>query len=344
MKMTRIKPILQFLVLLGIGIAFIYFSFRNITPEEKLQIIAALKSADYFWVSISLIISLLSHLLRALRWNLLLAPSGHATKPINATCHVLIGYLANYGIPRMGEVSRCTLAAKYDKVPFEIGLGTVITERIIDLLLFFVFFLLTLLFQFEKLGALANEYVIEPALLKFSGLLSNPLLLIICVVVAVSAVIGLFLMRKKISALLTGKIGGVIKGILNGLSSVMKLKKPGLFILMSVGIWLCYFYSLYVCMLAIPRTADLGQGVALALFLFGTIGVMFSAGGLGAYPAIIGGILMASYNVGKADALALPWLSWTGQFILVVVTGIISLIVLPLYNKKANNELSSPAA
>ncbi len=344
MNKKRLKPLLQFVLLLGIGVAFIWFSFKDITEEEKTSIISALKSADYFWVGISLGVSFLSHFLRAWRWNLLLEPSGHSTKRLNALCHVLIGYFANYGIPRMGEISRCTLAAKYDKVPFEVGLGTVITERIVDLLLFFIIFLLTLFFQFQKLGALANEYVFEPMSKRFATLTHNPVLLVVLILVMVGGVIGLFMLRKKINNLLTGKIGGMIKGILDGLSSIMKLKRPGAFILMSLGIWLCYFYSLYICMLAIPGTANLGQSVALALLLFGTLGVMFSAGGLGAYPAILGGILMASYGVGKADAFALPWLSWTGQFALVVALGTISLIVLPLYNKNKKDELSQPTA
>ena len=344
MNSARLKPILQFVLLLGIGVAFIWFSFKDITEEEKTSIINALKSANYFWVGLSIGVSFLSHFLRAWRWNLLLEPSGHSTKLVNALCHVLIGYFANYGIPRMGEITRCTLATKYDKVPFEVGLGTVITERIIDLLLFFIIFLLTLLFQFQKLGALAYEYVLDPMREKFAGLTGNPLLLSLLIIVFVGGAIGLFLLRKKINALLTGKIGGMIKGILDGLSSVMKLKRPFAFILMSLGIWLCYFYSLYICMLAIPGTANLGQSVALTLLLFGTIGVMFSAGGLGAYPAILGGILMASYKVVKADAYALPWLSWTGQFALVVALGTISLIVLPLYNKHKKDELSQPTA
>src|SRR5262249_22776512 len=119
--------------------------------EQKEDIFTAFRTADYTWVFISILISFVSHFLRAFRWNYLLEPLGYKTNLLNANCHVLIGYLANYGIPRMGEVSRCTLAAKYDKVPFEVALGTVITERIVDFFIFLVISALTLLVQFQEL-------------------------------------------------------------------------------------------------------------------------------------------------------------------------------------------------
>src|SRR5829696_2209530 len=117
----NIRSIIQFVVLLGIGVLLIWLSVRKITPKQKEEIIVAFKTANYFWVVIAMLISFLSHFLRAYRWNYLLKPLGHRIPIVNSTCHVLVGYFANYGIPRMGEVSRCTLAAKYDKVPFEVG-------------------------------------------------------------------------------------------------------------------------------------------------------------------------------------------------------------------------------
>src|SRR5690349_9119868 len=116
------KSILQFVVLLSIGILLVWLSFKQVAPQKD-KIIEAFANAHYFWIGICCVISFLSHFLRALRWNYLLKPVGYKTDLLNATCHVLVGYLANYGIPRMGEVSRCTLAAKYDKVPFEVGFG-----------------------------------------------------------------------------------------------------------------------------------------------------------------------------------------------------------------------------
>src|SRR4051812_22715939 len=125
------RSLIQFIVLLGIGVLLIWLSLKQVAPEKD-NILNAFRSANYFWIAMSMAIAFFSHFLRAYRWNYLLRPVGHSTRLLNAICYVLVGYFANYGIPRMGEITRCTLAAKYDKVPFEVGFGTVVTERIID--------------------------------------------------------------------------------------------------------------------------------------------------------------------------------------------------------------------
>lgn len=327
------KSIVQFVVLLGLGILLIWLSLRQITPAQKEEIIYAFKTADYFWVFISIIIAFLSHFFRAYRWNYLLAPLGHKTKLLNANCHVLVGYLANYGIPRMGEISRCTLAAKYDKVPFEVALGTVITERIVDFILFIIIFFLTLLLQFSELIGLANKWIFDPLSNKLRGLSESPVKIIVLIVIVLVLIAGFLLVRKKLAGILKGKFGGIIKGLGNGIGSIRNMKSPGAFIGLSLLIWLSYFYSLYACFFALKGTSHLGQSECLTLLLFGTFGVIFSPGGLGAYPYIISTILITTYGLDKVPAIALPWLVWTSQFILVVVLGGLSLIVLPIYNR-----------
>lgn len=339
--MKNAKSIIQFLILLSIGILLIYLSLKQVAPEKD-NIISAFKNANYFWVFVSMAISFVSHFLRAYRWNYLLEPVGKKVNLLNATCHVLVGYFANYGIPRMGEISRCTLAAKYDKVPFEVGFGTVITERVIDLLLFLVIFVLTLLLQFQELIGLANELIFDKVRNKLSEMSQKPFELFILLVILAFIILGFFMFRKKFSSLLKGKLGNVLKGMAEGIGSVSKMKKPYMFIALSIAIWLCYFYSLYVCFFAVSGTSGLGQKECLTLLLFGTFGIMFSPGGLGAYPAILSLILTATFHIDQVSAFAFPWLAWTSQFILIVVLGLISLIVLPIYNRKNNVVSSTP--
>src|SRR3954470_10897887 len=162
------KSIIQFIVLFSIGILLIWLSLKQVAPEKD-NIIKAFSNANYFWICIGMTIAFFSHFFRAYRWNYLLKPLGYKVDLLNSTCHVIIGYFANYGIPRMGEISRCTLAAKYDKVPFEVGFGTVITERIIDFILFVVIFVLTLALQFSELIGLANELIFDKVRSKFAG-------------------------------------------------------------------------------------------------------------------------------------------------------------------------------
>lgn len=334
-KVKSTKSILQFALLLGIGVLLIWLSLKQVAPEKE-NIINAFKNANYFWIFISLVISWFSHFLRAYRWNYLLKPAGYKINLLNANCHVLIGYLTNYGIPRMGEISRCTLAAKYDNIPFEVAFGTVVTERVIDFILFLLIFALTFLVQFNELVGLVNEYIFYPMLNILSSYSKSPLKLILLLTIVIAAVAGLFFLRKKIAQLLKGKLGGIIKGMVKGLGSIAKMDKPFQFIMLSLLIWACYFYSLYVCFFALSGTSNLGQKECLTLLIFGTFGVIFSPGGLGAYPAIVGGILLVTYHVDKASSFALPWLSWTSQFILIVVLGLISFIILPIYNRNKN--------
>jgi len=336
MTVKNTRSIIQFLVLLSIGILLIWLSLNGITPDQKKEIIVAFQTANYFWVIVAMAVAFMSHFLRAFRWNYLLNPVGQKTDLLNATCHVLVGYFANYGIPRMGEVTRCTLAAKYDKVPFEVGFGTVITERIIDTILFLVIFFLTLALQFGELIGLANKFIFDPLLHRFSGISQSPVKLAVIGIVILAISAALFLLRKKFAGLLKGKLGGILKGMAEGIGSVRKMESPLKFIALSLMIWACYFYSLYICFFALNGTAHLGQKECLTLLLFGTFGVIFSPGGLGAYPAILGFILANTYKVDPVSSFALPWLSWTSQFALVVVLGIISLIVLPIYNRKKN--------
>jgi hypothetical protein len=236
----------------------------------------------------------------------------------------------------MGEISRCTLATKYDNVPFEVALGTVITERIVDLLLFLVIFLLTLFLEFSNLIGLANELIFDKLQQRFASISQSPAKMML-IVVLLSIFIGvIYFLRKRISSLLRGKFGSIIKGLGEGIGSIRKMEKPFMFILTSLMIWVCYFYSLYLCFFALPGTAHLGQSEALTLLLFGTFGVMFSPGGLGAYPLILSGILINTYHIDEVSSFALPWLSWTSQFILIVALGVISLIILPIINRNKN--------
>ncbi|MES2515418.1 MAG: lysylphosphatidylglycerol synthase transmembrane domain-containing protein [Bacteroidota bacterium] len=332
------KSIIQFIVLLGIGILLVWLSFRSVWTEKE-KILESFKTADYLWVGVSILIAFLSHFLRAFRWNYLLKPAGYSVKPANALGAVLVGYFANYGLPRMGEITRCTLVTKYDNVPFEVALGTVITERIVDMLILIVIFFLTLFAQFSQLKDLTATYIYNPMVHKLQGISENPMGLISLIVIVLVCVIGFFLLRRKFSGLLKGKLGNVIKGFGKGLSSVKDMEHKFQFIILSLAIWASYFYSLYVCFFAFDGTSQLGQSECLVLLLFGTFGVVFSPGGLGAYPAIITALL-TYYGIEQIAAFSFPWMAWTSQFVLIVVLGLLSLILLPIINKNKNDVIS----
>lgn len=336
----RTKSVIQFVVLLGVGILLTWLSLNSVWGERD-KIFSSFQSADYFWVFISVLISAFSHFLRAYRWNYLLKPAGYSVKLTNSIGAVLVGYFANYGLPRMGEITRCTMVTRYDKVPFEVAFGTVITERIIDTLLLLVIFVLTLFAQFSELSTLAADYIFVPLSKKFDAMSENPVKLAVLICILLVVVVAFFLVRKRIGRMLTGKFGNIIKGFGKGLGSVKNIEHKFQFIVLSVAIWASYFYSLYFSLKAFDGTSHLGQSASLVLLLFGTFGVVFSPGGLGAYQAILTGLLISTYHVEKIPAVAMPWMSWTSQFILIVVLGILSLIVLPIINKNRTADVVS---
>lgn len=329
---SKTKSIIQFVVLLGLGILLVWLAFSQVA-EKKDEIINAFTNANYFWVFISTLIGFASHFLRAYRWNYLLEPLGHKTTLFNSNAAVFIGYFANYGLPRMGEISRCTIADRYDKVPFQVGFGTVVTERIIDFILLIFIFVMTMVFQFTELAGLLSKYIFVPLSAKLHGLSEKPVLAVTILLIVGGGAIVLFLLRKKIMSKLKGKFGSVIKGFIEGLSSVRKMRNFASFVGLSLLIWASYFYSLYFCLKALPETAVINQSQCLTLMLFGTVGVIFTPGGLGAYHIIISEILIF-YGIEQVPAVAFPWLVWTSQFILITVLGLISMAALPLVNKK----------
>lgn len=327
---SKTKSIIQTLVLSALGVVFVWFAYGQIA-EKKEEIISAFANANYFWVFLCAFIAFLSHIIRAYRWNYLLEPLGHKISFFNASAAVFIAYFGNYApVMRLGEVYRATIIDRYEKIPFQTGFGTIITERLVDTILLFVIFGLTLLFQFSELIGLSNEYIFDPMSAKF-GAMSN-FKLITLSVIGILFLAAFLIFRKKLAGMLRGKFGGFIKGFFDGLLSIRKMKNFWMFALLSVLIWTMYFYSTYFCLNALPETSGMGHKGCLTIMLFGTLGVVFSPGGLGAYHLIVTGILVY-YGVDQVQAVAFPWLVWTASFIMISFFGLLSLILLPIINK-----------
>ncbi len=328
---SKTKSIIQFVVVLALGLLLVWVAYGQVA-DQKEKIISAFSNANYFWVFISAMIGFFSHIVRAYRWKYLLEPLGYKTSFINASAAVFIGYFGNYAF-RLGEIMRPTIIDRYEKVPFQIGFGTVITERIVDTILLFVILGLTLLFQFSELIGLSSEYIFTPIAKKFDGM--SDVKIIILSVLGIGAIIAFLLLRKKMAGKLKGKFGTIIKGFLDGLSSVRKIKNMWAFVGLSVLIWAMYFYCSYTCFFALPETSTLGHKECLTIMLLGTLGIVFTPGGLGAYHLIVANVLIF-YGLDKAEAATFPWLVWTSQLIVVTFMGLLSLALLPIINRKKN--------
>jgi uncharacterized protein (TIRG00374 family) len=330
---SKTKSILQTVIMIGLGVLLVWFAYSQMSGQKE-KIIAAFSNANYTWVIVAAFITILSHLVRAYRWNYLLAPLGYRISFVNASGAVFIGYFANYApILRLGEVWRCTVTDRYAKVPFQVGFGTVVTERIVDTLILLVLFVLTLLFQFSELAGLTNKYIAGPLMTRLEAMSAIKLAFIGFLFAA--AVISLFVFRKKIASRLHGKFGNFIKGFIDGLSSISRMKNFWSFVFLSFLIWALYFYSLYFCLKALPETSTLGHLECLTMIFFGTFGYAFAPGGLGAYQIIITSILLF-YGIDTGAAGAFPWLIWTAQLILIAIAGLLSFVLLPLINRKTD--------
>ncbi len=323
---------MQLVVFAAIGAGLVWLSIHNIPDKDMETTKQSFKNADYTIVVISALISLLAHVVRAWRWNSLLQPVGHSISFKNSFAAVMIGYVVNFAVNRAGEFTRCGVATRYEKIPFTTALGTVITERIVDFALFIILFFITLAVQFKELIGLTNLYVINPLSIRVSGLINNKIYLIIVIAVILGFVLTLYLLRNKIRNLFTGKFGKFLRDFVAGLKSVKHLKNLYLFIFQSFLIWVLYFLSLYVCFWCFDETKDLGMKPALCVLLFGTLGVVISPGGIGAYQIIATQVLLF-YGVVRHISISFPWIVWGAQFIVIIVIGGLCFLLLPIINR-----------
>ncbi len=305
---------------LALGVFLIWYIFRQFSPQQLDELQLHFKNANYWYVTVSVSLSILSHLIRAYRWNFLLQPLGYAPKLANNFMAVSVAYLMNIFIPKSGEVSRAVVLTKYEDVPFDKGFGTVISERIVDLVLLVLFIALALFLQFDVL----YSYLIEVVPIK-------KLLLILGVGFLFLVAFIAFLKYSKSKFSL--KIGSLISGLKEGVFSILKMKKKGAFILWSVVIWGLYLASFYIATLALEQTSGISTGIIITTFVVGSFTFGFTNSGFGTYPAAVMGILLV-FGITETVGTAFGWIVWTSHMAYIIISGGISFLALPLYNRK----------
>ena len=314
-----------------LGIALIWWSLHQIPAEEWTKFTLALKQSKLWIVFPVFIILALSHFLRALRWRLIMEPLGYQPSIANTYLAVLIGYLANLAIPRLGEVLKCTLLAKYEKVPAEKIVGTIVAERAFDVISLGIVFLLALGLQFNVIEAGWNQLKSQTtAPMTNTNEGDWKLYLLIGVVIVLIALF--FIIRKRIPSIIAS-VKNIISGIWEGVMSATKLKQHNLFFLYSFGIWFLYLLATYVGLYATAGTES-SFATAISCLAYASIGMILTPGGIGAYAYFMAKVLELNgvdYTLGLANGT----LQWFSQFLIVIVLGGISLIILPIINKQA---------
>lgn len=330
---------LRFTFFLGIGIFFIWLFLRNLTQAERHEIVKALKMANYWWIIVAIVLGMLSHWVRAMRWRLLMEPLGYVPRKGNIYMAVLIGYLANLALPRLGEVSRCGILTQYEKIPFNKSFGTVITERAIDMFAFVALFLIMIFTMGKELSAYVNEKIYEPFQAKFdiSGTLDNKLLWMVVASAAVLVILFYFFRRRLKNTRLYLKVNNMVKGFLDGLKSLLIIKKPILFVFYTIAIWVLYLLMAYVVFFSLAETSGLSLEAGLAVLVFGSVGIMIVQGGIGIYPAIVAETLVL-FSITSTTGYAMGWLIWSSQTIMILIAGLFSLLLLNTLNGKVHGK------
>jgi len=269
-----------------------------------------------------------------MRWKLLLNPLGHKPKLSNTFSALMIGYLANYALPRLGEITRCGILSKYEKIPVTESLGTVIAERAVDMLCLVILFAFTILSQFDLIYNYSLKIVLIPLNDKLNNLFNSKTTIIIIALLFLATSYIIYKYRRKISKNnLIQKIGNLLLGFIEGIKSIKNIKQPGLFIFHSVFIWAMYFLTIYFGFLGLEQTKVLGSDAGFAVLIFGSLGMIAVQGGIGAYPVLVMQTLTL-YGISANVGFAFGWIAWCAQTALVLILGFGALILIPLINKR----------
>ncbi len=331
MKKTVISS-LQFIIPLSIGIFLIWYIIHDLSSEDKANILLSFKSANYKWIILSLSLGVISHISRAIRWKILIAPLGYKPRLINTFFAVMVGYVATMALHRVGEVIRCSVLTKYEKIPLNKLVGTVISERAIDMICLILFFVITLITQYKLLKKFFLEDIYFPVLELVQKNISFSIIIIFVFVALIITGLVIFVSRRKDEKSLFNKVYNLLKGLWQGIITIKSIANVGAFIFHTLLIWIMYFMMIYICLYCLPETSSLGLLAALSVFVFGSVGIIAVQGGIGAYPAIVMKTLM-EYGMPKAIGFTFGWIVWTAQAALLLVLGLISFIMLPIVNK-----------
>ena len=278
------------------------------------------KKADYTWIILGMFLGLLSHLSRAYRWLFQLEPMGYKVKFGNSVMSVFATYLINYTIPRAGEVARASVLTNYEGVPFEKGFGTIVAERIADMIVMLGIIVITLFLQFDFIYG----FLIE----KFN--LTKVIIILLGFVIATAI---LFSYIKKSKSKIALKLKNLVNGLIEGALSIFKMKKKWAYIFHTLFIWGMYLLMFYVTSFAIADLDGIPVGAILIGFISASFSIAATNGGIGSYPLAIYAAF-SIFGIAEEPSIAFGWIMWASQTLMIIICGGLSLIYLPIYNRK----------
>lgn len=318
----KLIKILKIVLPLLLGVFLIWYFLSSATPEYRTQLLQNIKNADPIWITASLILGIISHLSRAYRWKFLLNPLGYTIKFHNSFMAIMIGYLANLGVPRSGEVLRGITTSTYEKIPFEKAFGTIVSERITDLIM--------LIIITSTAGILQTEYLLN--FLEEKNI--NPLFTLGAILGLIFiGLLGLKLLQKSSNKWIV-KIKDFGMGLLDGMKSIFSMKQKWAFLFHTILIWFLYVLMFYVIKFAVPNLHNASIGIILVAFVVGSFSMSTTNGGIGILPfPIVVGAVFVFFGYAKSDGEAFGWILWGSQTAINIVVGALSFLFLPILNR-----------
>jgi len=325
----KILNILKFLIFLSAGL----FLFWLIYKDQNIDVLTeAIHHIQYSWIFLSLFAGILSHIFRAIRWQMMVKPYGYHPRFVNAFFAVISTYFANLAVPRLGEVTRPSILKKYEKIPFSTSFGTIVLERIIDIIILLILTLILVLTQTDVFISFIdnNPNVAQ----KIEEIKHSNFLYILSALIFFSLILLVFLWKKIKQTFLYQKFSHLIEEFLDGIRSVKNMEQKGLFLFYTFSIWLLYFLMTYFPIFAFESTQNITVLGGLAFFVIGSYGMVAPVqGGIGAWHFMIAGTLVV-LGINDQDARVFALIVHAAQTIMIVVMGVISTALLPVVNQK----------
>ncbi len=335
----KILSSLQYIIFIGGGLALVWWQLSDMSDADRLEFNNALSNTNFTLLIPVVIMALCSHLSRAMRWKLLMEPLGYFPKLKNVFALTMVGYLANSAVPRVGEVLKCTMLAKYENLKADKLIGTILIERAFDLVTYLIFMLVTVLLQIDIVGGYVSE--------KFTSFTENGgtstyIKLGVLILVILLIVYGI---KKAVQIYPNNKIFITVKnfmsGVGKGFAAIKTLKKRKMFLIHTLFIWSMYMLQIYLGFKAMDGTAHLGIKAACAVLSLSTLAMIITPGGIGAFPLFVMETLVM-YGISEPQGKAFGWLIWGVSTSIIIIAGVIAVILLPYFNKQKNeNQLSS---
>lgn len=325
-KPIAVKKILQYVFFIGIAFLFFWLAMRKVDFFKMMSYVKKASLWPLFFVFIG---GGLSHLLRGIRWKMLIEPLGYKPRLVNTFLSVMIGYLVNLATPRMGEIARCAVLSKYEKIPADKLAGTMLVERLFDVICLLIVLFLTYFVEYK----MVNEYMQNKIFAPLSMFFTFKKIVFTFLILFAFLLLVLFLRKKTKSS--TNKFSNIINNLANGFLSFRKVKNPIGFIACSAGIWFLYWFMTYMGLLAFKELSALSFGTALSILAIGSIGFIIPApGGLGSFQYFVQSTLENIYAINENLSAAYANVSWFAQTLILMVGGFVALILIPFVNNK----------